>query len=79
MFVHGLTLKPMYLSFLLTIFRLSGCDLSEKSCETLYTVIDCQPPSLKELDLSNNDLQDSGVKIMFARLKSQHCTLVKLR
>uniref|UniRef100_A0A669CNX1 B30.2/SPRY domain-containing protein n=1 Tax=Oreochromis niloticus TaxID=8128 RepID=A0A669CNX1_ORENI len=58
---------------------LSGCNLSEKSCDALSSVINSQSCSLKELDLSNNDLQDSGVKLLSAALQSPHCTLETLR
>ncbi|XP_030265551.1 protein NLRC3-like [Sparus aurata] len=43
---------------------LSGCDLSDSSCEALSSVLSSQSSSLRELDLSHNNLQDSGVKLL---------------
>uniref|UniRef100_A0A667WJL3 NACHT domain-containing protein n=1 Tax=Myripristis murdjan TaxID=586833 RepID=A0A667WJL3_9TELE len=51
---------------------LSGCKLSERSCEALASVLRSQSSSLRELDLSNNDLQDSGVELLSAGLRSPH-------
>ncbi|XP_027137182.1 NLR family CARD domain-containing protein 3 [Larimichthys crocea] len=58
---------------------LSDCNLSERSCEALSSVLSSQSSSLKDLDLSNNDLQESRVKLLSAGLESPHCTLESLR
>ncbi|XP_067353071.1 NLR family CARD domain-containing protein 3-like [Channa argus] len=54
---------------------LSDCNLSERSCEALSYVLNSQSSSLTELDLSNNDLQNSGVKLLSAGLESPNCRL----
>ncbi|XP_031727005.1 NACHT, LRR and PYD domains-containing protein 12-like [Anarrhichthys ocellatus] len=56
----------------LETLRLRACKWSEKSCETLASVLSLQTSILKELDLSNNSLQDSGVKFLSAGLESPH-------
>ncbi|XDV28541.1 hypothetical protein PO909_031816, partial [Leuciscus waleckii] len=59
-------------------FRLSKCGLTEESCSALATVLRSNS-SLKELDISNNNLQDSGVKKLQNGLENTNCTLEKLR
>ncbi|KAL4009256.1 hypothetical protein ACER0C_003108 [Sarotherodon galilaeus] len=54
------------------------CYLSKRSCEALYSVLSSKSSSLRELDLSNNDLKNSGVKLLSAAMKIPHCKLETL-
>nr|XP_017211429.1 NLR family CARD domain-containing protein 3-like [Danio rerio] len=58
---------------------LAGCNLSAQDCEIVSSVLQSSNCVLRELDLSNNDLQDSGVKLLSDGLKSPNCQLVILR
>ncbi|XP_017539987.1 NLR family CARD domain-containing protein 3-like [Pygocentrus nattereri] len=58
---------------------LAGCNLTTECCEKLSSAVQLMNSSLKDLDLSNNDLQDSGVELLSAGLKSSHCKLETLR
>uniref|UniRef100_A0A3P9DUR9 NACHT domain-containing protein n=1 Tax=Maylandia zebra TaxID=106582 RepID=A0A3P9DUR9_9CICH len=75
---HQYTLISLFL-FLCSFFRLSACNLSERSCEALSSVLSSQSSSLRELDANNNNLQDSGVMLLSVGLQSPHCTLETLR
>uniref|UniRef100_A0A3P9C9C9 NACHT LRR and PYD domain-containing protein n=1 Tax=Maylandia zebra TaxID=106582 RepID=A0A3P9C9C9_9CICH len=59
--------------------KINSAALTSLSCGALSSVLNCQSSSLRELDLSNNDLQDLGVKLLSAALQSPHCTLETLR
>ncbi|XP_051734243.1 NACHT, LRR and PYD domains-containing protein 3-like isoform X9 [Ctenopharyngodon idella] len=58
---------------------LAGCNLAGQSCEIVSLALQSSHSVLKELDLSNNDLQDSGVKLFSDGLKSPKCQLEILR
>ncbi len=58
---------------------LSGCNITAQCCESLSSALQSSNCVLRELDLSNNDLQDSGVKLLFDGLKSPNCQLQILR
>ncbi|XP_016116296.1 protein NLRC3-like [Sinocyclocheilus grahami] len=58
---------------------LGGCNLTGQCCESLSSALQSSNSVLRELDLNNNDLQDSGVKLLSDALKSPKCQLEILR
>ncbi|XP_073802353.1 uncharacterized protein isoform X2 [Danio rerio] len=58
---------------------LQCCNLTAQSCESLSSALQSSNCVLRELDLSNNDLQDSGVNLLSNGLKSPKCKLEILR
>uniref|UniRef100_A0A8C1MXA9 Uncharacterized protein n=1 Tax=Cyprinus carpio TaxID=7962 RepID=A0A8C1MXA9_CYPCA len=58
--------------------KLNNCELTEKSCSVLATVLSSKT-ILKEMNLNNSHLQDSGVKEICEGLKNTVCELEILK
>ncbi|XP_077944929.1 NACHT, LRR and PYD domains-containing protein 3-like isoform X1 [Gasterosteus aculeatus] len=58
---------------------LSGCRITKEGCSSLASALSSNPSRLRELDLSNNDLRDSGVKLLCAGLENPRWQLETLR
>lgn len=74
--VTNLRSGMMCTPFRLEALILSCCGLSHISCNTLSSIL--WASSLRHLDLSNNDLQDSGVKLLFSELKESKLEILRL-
>ncbi|XP_073780122.1 NACHT, LRR and PYD domains-containing protein 3 isoform X2 [Danio rerio] len=57
---------------------LAKCGLTEESCAALASALSSKT-NLTNLDLSINDLQDSGMRKLCVGLQNPHCKLQKLR
>ena len=68
----------LMMSYVLPLsFRLNDCNLSARCCEALASVL---PSSdVRELNLSDNDLGDSGMNLLSDGLGNSCCKLETLR
>ncbi|KAJ8332610.1 hypothetical protein SKAU_G00423990, partial [Synaphobranchus kaupii] len=57
---------------------LNSCHITEKSCDIVASALQLSNSPLRDLDLSYNDLGDSGVKLLCAGLMSPNCKLQRL-
>uniref|UniRef100_A0A671LKY3 Uncharacterized protein n=1 Tax=Sinocyclocheilus anshuiensis TaxID=1608454 RepID=A0A671LKY3_9TELE len=58
--------------------RLSDCGVTDKGCAALASALRSNPSHLRELDLSENKLKSSSMKLLSAVLEDPHCKLEKL-
>ncbi|XP_071216041.1 protein NLRC3-like isoform X1 [Salvelinus alpinus] len=63
----------------LETLKLSSCGVTKEGCTSLASALRSNISNLRELDLSDNDLYDSGVKLLSAVLGNPHCKLETLR
>ncbi|XP_029920345.1 NACHT, LRR and PYD domains-containing protein 14-like [Myripristis murdjan] len=62
----------------LTILNLSNCGLTERCCQGLASGFASEESVIAEVDLSDNDLKDKGMKRLCVGLQNPHCKMKKL-
>ncbi|XP_055009842.1 NLR family CARD domain-containing protein 3-like [Boleophthalmus pectinirostris] len=62
----------------LEVLCLCNCSLSERSCEVLASLLTSPSLSLVQLDLANNNLMDSGIRLLSEGLRNPQCNLENL-
>ncbi|KAJ8250075.1 hypothetical protein COCON_G00232910 [Conger conger] len=60
------------------LHRLGWCNLTEGCCDVLASVLRSPHSELSDLELRDNELQDSGVRALSAGLEDPHCKLQRL-
>ncbi|XP_042620409.1 NACHT, LRR and PYD domains-containing protein 12-like [Cyprinus carpio] len=58
--------------------QLSDCGVTDEGCAALVSALRSNPSHLRELNLSGNEIGDSGVTLLSAGLADPHCKLEKL-
>ncbi len=63
----------------IVLYRLKDCRVTDEGCADLASVLKSNPEHLRELDLSDNELEDSGVVHLSSGLENPLCKLEILR
>ncbi|XP_064169516.1 uncharacterized protein LOC135242401 isoform X2 [Anguilla rostrata] len=58
--------------------KLNSCDLTMRSCDIVASALQSSNSPLRDLDLSYNNLGDSGVELLCAGLRSPNCKIQRL-
>uniref|UniRef100_A0A8C2APC6 NACHT LRR and PYD domain-containing protein n=1 Tax=Cyprinus carpio TaxID=7962 RepID=A0A8C2APC6_CYPCA len=68
------------LQYLLPVIKvhLSDCGVTDKDCAALTSVLRSNPSQLRDLDLNNKAIRDSGVKLLSVVLEDPRCKLETL-
>ncbi|KAG5830055.1 hypothetical protein ANANG_G00318720 [Anguilla anguilla] len=61
-----------------SLHRLGWCNLTEGCCDVLASVLHSPHSELRDLELRDNELEDSGVRALSAGLEDPHCKLQRL-
>jgi len=62
----------------IVLYRLWECGVTDEGCVALASALRSNPSHLRELNLSDNKLGDSGVKQLSDLLANHHCKLETL-
>ena len=76
-FKLNLTPLSFFYNLSLSVYRLNKNSITEEGCAAL-SAIGLNPSHLIELDLSENELGNSGVKQICSLLNNQNCKLQRL-
>lgn len=61
------------------LYRLNNCRFTDEGCDHLASVLRSNTSHLRELDLADNELEDSGVEVLSTGLLNPECKLEILR
>ncbi|XP_050958146.1 ribonuclease inhibitor-like [Labeo rohita] len=77
--VKNLSDLLMNTQFKLEKLHLCYCSITEKQCLILTSALKSNPSHLRELNLSRNQIKNTGVNHLCDVLKDSHCKLERLR